>query len=861
MTDALRSLSGRTPSYGDATIVSLPAVSQRARMHRPSGELSARSMELLEARGLDAELCVRLDLQTASAPDGGGDWISIPFVKGGAVVNHKYRRVTKSEGGQNFAQDKGGAQVFWNYDAITDPTLARVPLVITEGEFDAMASIQSGFARSVSVPGGAPQQAMGDKDSGKYAFVADSLDDLADVTDIILAVDGDGPGVALMNDLALRLGRARCRYVVYHDGCKDLGDVLLKHGQRGVAEALNGARWVGVKGLFRMSELPPAPAVEAYRSGVPGLDEHYRLCRGDFSVITGIPGHGKALALDTPIPTPGGWTTMGDLAVGDLVYADDGRPCRVTAATDVMIGRPCYRLRFDDGTTVVADAEHLWLTNSEKARRSAIQQRKKRSGREQTKPRGTDQRHKMTFPAVVTTAEIAATLRSQGKFNHHVALCGPVSGMDAALPVDPYTLGAWLGDGASESGSLTCFDEEIVEKIAANGTVVSRRSTVGAFGLMGLVHGLRALGLLSNKHIPDVYLNAKVDDRLALLRGLMDTDGHAHPDRTCEFTTVNDRLASGFHQLACGLGFKATVCAGRATLNGRDIGPKWRVRFVTHVPAFTLLRKLANQGVGQPLRTAARFIVACDPIESVPVRCIQVDSPSRLYLCTRSFLPTHNTTFVNELACRMAERHGWTTAFASFEQDPLGDHRRALRTWFNRRPETEQEPDELARADMWIDRHFSFIVPSEDEDSDLMWLLEMAAASVIRHGCDMLVVDPWNELDHAKPRDQTLTEYVGWAIRQLKKFAKKYGVHLIVVAHPTKISKDKEGKVPMPTLYDISDSAAWFNKSDVGVIVHREDGLTKVRVAKAKYHDRIGMPGTVLLSFDKWSGRYEGSVA
>ena len=162
-------------------------------------------MELLEARGLDAELCVRLDLQTASAPDGGGDWISIPFVKGGAVVNHKYRRVTKSEGGQNFAQDKGGAQVFWNYDAITDPTLARVPLVITEGEFDAMASIQSGFARSVSVPGGAPQQAMGDKDSGKYAFVADSLDDLADVTDIILAVDGDGPGVALMNDEKPRL--------------------------------------------------------------------------------------------------------------------------------------------------------------------------------------------------------------------------------------------------------------------------------------------------------------------------------------------------------------------------------------------------------------------------------------------------------------------------------------------------------------------------------------------------------------------------------------------------------------------------------------------------------------------------------
>jgi twinkle protein len=184
-----------------------------------------------------------------------------------------------------------------------------------------------------------------------------------------------------------------------------------------------------------------------------------------------------------------------------------------------------------------------------------------------------------------------------------------------------------------------------------------------------------------------------------------------------------------------------------------------------------------------------------------------------------------------------------------------------LRTWHHGKPDIDQTEAEHAAADMWIDGHFSFIVPSEDEDSDLMWLLEMAAAAVIRHGADMIVIDPWNELDHAKPREMTLTEYVGWAIRQLKKFAKKYGVHMIVVAHPTKIAKDRDGKVPMPTLYDISDSAAWFNKSDVGIIVHREDGLTKVRVAKAKYHDRIGTPGTVSLVFDKWSCRYQGASA
>lgn len=219
------------------------------------------------------------------------------------------------------------------------------------------------------------------------------------------------------------------------------------------------------------------------------------------------------------------------------------------------------------------------------------------------------------------------------------------------------------------------------------------------------------------------------------------------------------------------------------------------------------------------------------------------------------------STIVNDIACRMAFHHGWNTCFASFEQYPQLDHRRALRTWHSRSLEKHMSSKEISEADRWIDKHFSFIIPQEDVDADLGWLLDKMAAAVIRHGADICVIDPWNEMDHARPVGQSLTEYVGWAIRQLKKFARQWNVYMVVVAHPAKLTRNKEGKFPVPALYDISDSAHWANKPDCGVIIHPtvtdEDGpYTRFIVAKSRYHDQIGKPGEAKLRFDASSSRF-----
>lgn len=213
-------------------------------------------------------------------------------------------------------------------------------------------------------------------------------------------------------------------------------------------------------------------------------------------------------------------------------------------------------------------------------------------------------------------------------------------------------------------------------------------------------------------------------------------------------------------------------------------------------------------------------------------------------------IPSHGkSSLVNDVCCRLAYHHGIGVAFASFEQAPQRDHRRNLRTWFLGKPTTHADESDLRKADAWIDRHFAFMVPGEDDDVSLDWVLDRMEAAVVQFNCKVVVIDPWNEMDHARAPGESLTEYTGRAIKALKRFAKAFDVHLIVVAHPAKQQKDEKGEYRVPTLYDISDSAHWYNKSDLGVVVHRFADYSLLRVAKSRYHDEIGVPGDVKATF------------
>jgi len=362
-----------------------------------------------------------------------------------------------------------------------------------------------------------------------------------------------------------------------------------------------------------------------------------RLAYDEILIIGPRQNTGKALDLATLLWTQRGWVSMGEIRTGDQVVHPDGHPIEVTFASEVMYGHACYRVLTSDGRSVVADAEHLWRVRDTYCGGA--------------RPWRT-----------MTTAQIAAAgLRNRGVpggWRFRLPVQHAVKTPDVVLPLDPYLLGVWLGDGTTKRAEVTSADPEVFEAFAAAGFEPSYSYETGrAFtrGLRGLVTLLRRMAVLGDKHVPDQYLTAGHDQRLALLQGLMDTDGcitenHGSTPR-CEFTSTKRVLADAVLLLARSLGWRATLIEGRASLAGRDCGPKWRVAFTatTDDPVpFRLPRKARMLRAAMP-RTGKRSavsIAAIEPVKSRPVRCIKVASPDGLFLAGRGLVATHNTEFL-----------------------------------------------------------------------------------------------------------------------------------------------------------------------------------------------------------------------
>jgi recombination protein RecA len=469
-------------------------------------------------------------------------------------------------------------------------------------------------------------------------------------------------------------------------------------------------RQFGKGSVMRLGDEARAP-VEVIPTGSIALDIALGiggLPRGRVVEIYGPEGSGKALALDTPIPTPKGWTTMGELSAGEELFACDGSVTRVTFTTPVMTDRECFRVKFSDGSEIIADADHQWVTTTLWGRTERWS------------------------PEVVTTQEIAATLRARDghALNHAIETCGPLEYPAQELPIEPYTLGAWLGDGTTTSATITTVDPEILDEIRRDGYEVHRASAqqddraptyrmvlrqenspcqlsgpgcspsgnVIARGLcknhyeierrgghldrwpvqppVSLQAKLRQVGVLGDKHIPEGYLHGSVAQRLALLQGLMDTDGTVS-DRgadsgrgagcaRCEFSVVHERLARDVYELLLGLGIKVTLLSGPAVLNGRQVGVRYRLGFQTDLPVFRLPRKAARLTPLRTRRATLRYVTAVEPVASVPVRCIQVDHLSETYLAGRECIPTHNTSLALH-AIANAQKKGGIAAFVDAE--------------------------------------------------------------------------------------------------------------------------------------------------------------------------------------------------
>ena len=365
---------------------------------------------------------------------------------------------------------------------------------------------------------------------------------------------------------------------------------------------------------------------------------------------------GKALAIDTPIPTRGGWRTMGELRAGDEVFDEFGRPTPIVAVTGIMLNRRCAEVVFSDGQAIVADLQHQWATT--------------------TKP----ERKHSRAASVRTTQEIAESLRAGKEWNHHIPLTRAVQYPEQPLPVDPYVIGVWLGDGTRSKAEITVGigDEQILEEITRAGYAVWPSSGTRAFRIGGLSRGyvgrnrdrlsgqftvdgslsseLEAMGLLHDKHVPEMYLRASASQRLALLQGLMDTDGHIDVYGRCEFVNTDERISDAVVELSASLGLRPKKRKKRVTLYGVEQKPAFQVKFTPNINVFRLNRKAARVKNGDC--HAFRAIVDVRDVEPRPVRCIQVANSSGLYLAGQTFIPTHNSS-LGRLGLLTHSTAGW----------------------------------------------------------------------------------------------------------------------------------------------------------------------------------------------------------
>ena len=377
-----------------------------------------------------------------------------------------------------------------------------------------------------------------------------------------------------------------------------------------------------------------------------------------FVVVCSSRQAGKALDIDTPIPTPNGWKKLVDIKDNDIIFGSNGQLIRVIKAHDIMYNRPCYEVIFDNGEKIIADEEHNWFTQN------------------------VSERHKKINGSKKTTKQIFDTLNKKGSNepNHRIPLCvNGVNYTEKQLAIHPYVLGLWLGDGCSEGGYITADNRDVKElyqllkdkqkqfdniTVHKYGEVYSIRISVYTEKKTGSLNTLiKELNLWNNKHIPDEYMLSSRSQRIDLLQGLIDSDGYVTPNGMVYFYNTNLNLAKQVKQLIESLGYKTFYKEYTPSCNGITCALTASVSFTAREYVCNISFK-KNRIKLRPRENISKFrndwhyIKNIIPVTSVPVRCLTVDSPDELFICSNSFILTHNTTIMTIYAL-------WFTCFNS----------------------------------------------------------------------------------------------------------------------------------------------------------------------------------------------------
>lgn len=572
--------------------------------------------------------------------------------------------------------------------------------------------------------------------------------------------------------------------------------------------------------LQRVSDAQAGNQPRGVRVRVPELGSIVPVLRpGQLILLGGRPSMGKAQPLGAMVKTEAGWKRMGEIVVGDRLASVDGGISEVTGVFP-QGERQIYRVTFSDGRSTRCCGEHLWRIESSK----------------------------LNGPAVVSTDQVARMIATE-RFRRRLYVplaSGDFGGGD--LPIDAWLLGAIIGNGSTRNSTIRFYDQhnETVERVRATIPAGHDLNRVGEIDYSittprgrpnVMMADLGALGLRGKasyqKFIPESYLNASREDRLSLLRGLIDTDGWVETFGAVRYSTSSPELAKGVQRLVWSLGGVCSIAEKEvfAVVGGkRRKGLPHFVLSIRHPDPQSLAlleKKRVRCRRSKPVRLT---IVSVEPDGVEPAQCISVSHPSRLYL-TDDYIVTHNTAVALEIARHAAEQVAGSGAvcFASLEMPADDMMLRIMSSGTGERgngvPYSMMEQGDLTQrqmGDVVASAREASILPIEFLPAsyrDVGALYAGAKQVAAKHGAVSLVVVDYLQLlrSQARSRYEQITE-ISIALKSL---ALQLDCPVLALTQLSRQCEARDDK--RPQMQDLRDSGQLEQDADTVIFCYRED--------------------------------------
>jgi replicative DNA helicase len=593
------------------------------------------------------------------------------------------------------------------------------------------------------------------------------------------------------------------------------------------------------------------------------------LQNGELIIIAARPSMGKAQPLDAKVLTTGGFKRMGDLRLGEQLASIDGEPSHVVGIYP-QGERQVYRISFADGRATECCAEHLWRV------------------------------HYRTWPAprILTTAKLMQLLTRKRYQNRlWVETFSGEFGVASELPVDPWLLGALLGDGSLAGSSLrfSTGNEQIRQRIeAAIGNEMAvvhagnydyrivQKAGAQRKGTQGVVANpitaaLRTLGLWNCpaelKFIPACYLNASRDARRQLLAGLLDTDGWVEKFGAIRICTASPQLAKDIVELARSLGGSGSFFPKQPTYSYRGTKCEGQTAYVCNlqIPDSDSLGLIDEKQSRLAPRDRQRRlnIAAITPTRVTETQCIAVSHPSHLYV-TDEFVVTHNTAFAMNIVEAVAANHRLPCAVFSLEMSKqqlaqrllcsrAGIDAQKVRKGLLQREEFHHlaaTVNELSKAAIFVD------------DAPGLTILELRAKArrlKLQHDIKLIMIDYMQLMDN--PGVESRQQQISEISRGIKAVARELNIPVLALSQLNRGSENRDGH--RPRMSDLRESGSIEQDADVIMLLHREDyyrmsepdfmpdNIAEVIIAK----QRNGPTGTVKLTFDNKTTTFRNLAA